>query len=56
MSKNKFMLTMTRPSNFSNLNQDTKRHVYDNSSASLDPRNKISPRRLQGSPGISSLA
>lgn len=40
------MLTMTRPANFSNLNQDNKRHVYDNSSASLDPRKKVSPRNL----------
>eukprot|EP00347_Sterkiella_histriomuscorum_P012560 403368100 len=56
LTKNKFMLTMSRPKNFSNLNDESKRQLYDNSSNSLDPRKKVSPRNNQGSPGISSLA
>lgn len=58
LTKNKFMMTATlnRPNNFStNFNEDSSRRIYDNSSTSLDPRKKVSPRNIggQGSPGIS---
>jgi len=46
---------MGRPNNFSNLNDESRR-LIENSSSSLDPRKRISPKGINGSPGISSLA
>lgn len=48
-------MTMSRPTNLSTINDDTKRTV-ENSNSTLDPRRRISPINKQGSPGISRLA
>lgn len=37
------MLTMSRPNNFSNLNEEGRRGI-ENSNTSLDPRKRASPR------------